>query len=80
MDSRFWRVVLCEDSREFPWDSTEFYLLGNFHEVWKQADEMLSDSRFRECFVYRPNDDELVYHAVDWFGPITGRFIYPVAA
>jgi len=80
MDSRFWRVVLVEDSTAADWDAVEFYLLGNFDTVWKQAVEMLEDSRYREVFVYRPSDDSLCYHAQDWFGPVTGRFIGSAAA
>lgn len=80
MDTRFWRVVMAEDSTSFPWDGVEFYLLGGFDEVWKQACEMLEDSSYHEVFVYRPSDDSLAYHATDWFGPVVGRFIKELAA
>jgi len=68
------RVVMVEDSNKFLSDSCEFYLKGPFEEVWKQANYMLADSRYREVFIYRPSDDAICYHATDWFGSVCGQF------
>jgi len=69
-----YRVVLVESSNVPDWECCEFFLDGPFDEVWKQAGEMLEDSRYREVFVYDPDTDAIVYHATDWFGPVIGQF------
>lgn len=74
----YWRCALGDN--EVPFAGIEFYLNGEFEEVWKLAEEFLRDMPWDHLTVYRPTDDTPAYYAEKSGAVITGAFIPRVAA